>query len=92
MSPSNCMHRASLILALFLALTACGGGGDDAAPAPANAAPVAVNDSATTVEDTAVVVDVLANDTDPDVASPSILRTGRPAWMKHSHCSTDRSI
>ena len=33
---------------------------------PANDAPVAVNDAATTVEDTPVIIDVVANDTDPD--------------------------
>lgn len=38
----------------------------DATPAPANQAPLAEDDLAETVEESAVVINVLANDTDPD--------------------------
>ncbi|MEO0948170.1 MAG: Ig-like domain-containing protein, partial [Cyanobacteria bacterium J06641_5] len=39
---------------------------EDFVPDPANTPPVAVDDSATTDEDVAVIIDVLANDSDPD--------------------------
>jgi hypothetical protein len=45
---------------------------------PVNDAPVAVNDSATTEEDTPVLIDVLANDTDVDGDTLSVLSVGTP--------------
>src|SRR5690349_7348302 len=54
------MRRSPFLLLLASAgLAACGG-------SDPNHPPVAVDDHATTAEDTAVVVDVLANDSDPD--------------------------
>ena len=45
---------------------------------PVNDAPVAVNDSATTEEDTPVLINVLANDTDVDGDTLSVLSVGTP--------------
>ena len=45
---------------------------------PVPLAPVAVDDTATTLEDTGVVVDVLANDTDPDGDTLTITSTSSP--------------
>lgn len=53
--------RPALALSLMLVLSACGGE-DDAANQP----PVAVDDVATVDEDTPIVINVLANDTDPE--------------------------
>jgi VCBS repeat-containing protein len=46
---------------------------------PANDPPVAVVDTATTAEDTALVIDVLANDTDPDGDALTVTGVGDPA-------------
>jgi len=46
--------------------------------APGNQPPVAVNDSATTCEDTAIVIDVLANDFDPDRDALTVVALGQP--------------
>jgi serine protease AprX len=43
-----------------------------APPPPPNNPPVAVDDSATTDEDTPVIINVLANDSDPDGDTPSV--------------------
>lgn len=70
--------KNALAIALVLALSACGGGGDSSEPTspesipvpdqepPANSAPVATNDSGSTVNDANVQIDVLGNDSDDD--------------------------
>lgn len=60
-----------------------GRGGSDEAEVqitvgPANDGPVATDDSATTDEDTPVVIDVLANDTDPDGDALSVVSLSEP--------------
>jgi len=72
-------------------LTACGGsGGDnsadpplapapDPAPGPTNGPPAAADDTASTARDASVVVDVLANDTDPDGDELQLASVGTPA-------------
>jgi VCBS repeat-containing protein len=61
-----------------------GNGGTDTATVsvtvlPVNDAPVAANDSASTPEDTAVVIDVLANDSDADGDTLTVLSTTQGA-------------
>ncbi|MEW5959568.1 MAG: Ig-like domain-containing protein, partial [Chloroflexota bacterium] len=52
----------------------------DSTAGPKNDPPVAVDDAAVTNEDTPVVIDVLANDTDPDNTDTlSVIQLGNPA-------------
>ena len=58
-----------------------------------NEAPTAVNDTATTAEDQSVIIDVLANDTDPDTEKANLMVSVRTQPLNgRAHVESDRTI
>ncbi len=59
---------------------------------PANSPPTALDDSATTTEDTPVAVNVLANDSDPDGDSLSVISTTSPTQGGSTAIESDGTV